>query len=167
MIIREATIDDLPYVLDLAKKEGKALGFIPRMAYEASITGVNKGKAWSDTCNDKLWICEENKDPVGFLKMSFGKWARVNQIAIQDDARLIERGKALLKVGMDWGQQRGRDDFVCGCANDLESNAFWKAMRWKYIGERKGKYYKNTWLEVSKRPINVYHFQKNSLFYEE
>ena len=26
MIIREATIDDLPYVLDLAKKEGKALG---------------------------------------------------------------------------------------------------------------------------------------------
>ena len=164
-LVREATLKDLPYIVDLSKKETKALGFIPKPAYEAAVTGVKTGKRWSTTCNDRIWLCEENGDPVGFVMMSFGKWAKVNQIVIQNDARLIERGKALLEAGVSHGLSLGRQDFVCGCADDLESNFFWGAVGWNKLGTRKGISYKNTWLETSKRTINVYHHQLNSLFY--
>jgi hypothetical protein len=36
----------------LSKKESFSLGFIPKMAYEAAITGIKKGKRWSPVCND-------------------------------------------------------------------------------------------------------------------
>jgi len=122
--VRLAQLSDLKYVHHLSKNEAHALGFIPNTAYEAAITGIKTGKRWSNVCNDKLWICEENDDPVGFLLMSFGRWAKVNQIAIQEDARLIERGKALLKEGMDYAYTLGREDFICGCADDCHQIAF-------------------------------------------
>jgi len=166
-VVRRATLDDLKYIEHLSKQENHALGFIPKTAYEAAITGIKTGKRWSDVCNDKIWICEENNDPVGFLLMSFGGWSKVNQIAIQEDARLIERGKALLQAGIDHGKIIGRDDFVCGCADDLPSNQFWQAMGWKQIGKRRGISHKNTWKETSGRQVNIYHRQFNSLFQVE
>ena len=124
MKVRLAEINDLKYIHSLSKTESNALGFIPNTAYEAAITGEKTGKRWSNTCNDKLWLCEENGDKVGFLLMSFGRWSKVNQIAIQEDARRIERGKALIDAGMKHGQSRGIQDFACGCADDLASNQF-------------------------------------------
>ena len=165
MKVRLANISDLKYIHHLSKIESNALGFIPNSAYEASITGIKKGKRWSNTCNDKLYVIEENKDLVGFLLMSYGKWAKVNQIAIQEDARLIERGKALLNAGIQHGMDIGRTDFVCGCADDLPSNMFWQSMGWKHLGKRKGISHKNTWVESSKRTVNVYHRQLDSLFF--
>lgn len=165
MQVRLAKIQDLKYIYHLSKIESHSLGFIPNTAYEAAITGVKTGKRWSNVCNDKLWICEENGDAVGFLLMSFGNWAKVNQIAIQEDARLIERGKALLSSGMEYAQNIGRDDFICGCANDLPSNNFWQGVGWKKIGQRKGISHQNTWKETSKRDVNIYHKQFNSLFF--
>ena len=53
-IIRFADEFDLPYVVDLSKKENHALGFIPKMAYESAITGIKTGKRWSDICNDTI-----------------------------------------------------------------------------------------------------------------
>lgn len=167
MKVRLATLDDLKYINHLSKKESHALGFIPNSAYEAAITGIKTGKRWSNVCNDKLWVCEENKDLVGFLLMSYGKWAKVNQIAIQEDARLIERGKGLLQAGIDHGLSLGRQDFVCGCADDLPSNQFWQGVGWKQLGQRKGISHKNTWLETSDRTVNIYHNQLNSLFFQE
>lgn len=165
MIVRLAKIQDLKYINHLSKIESKSLGFIPNPAYEAAITGIKTGKRWSTTCNDKIWVVEENKELVGFLMMSFGNWSKVNQIAIQEDARMIERGKALLKSGTEYAIQIGIHDFVCGCADDLESNNFWKAMEWKKLGQRKGISHRNTWVETSQRTINVYHKQNNSLFF--
>tara|TARA_Y100000289_G_C3858724_1_gene117420 strand:- start:96 stop:617 length:522 start_codon:yes stop_codon:yes gene_type:complete len=167
MIVRLATIEDLKYVESLSKKESHALGFIPKIAYESAITGKKTGKRWSDICNDKLFVCVENKDLVGFLLMSYGRWAKVNQIAIQEDARLIERGKALLQAGINHGKIMNRQDFMCGCADDLESNFFWKSVGWQKLGQRQGISYKNTWKETSKRIVNIYHFQENSLFFSE
>jgi len=166
MIIRPATLKDLKYIEHLSKIENHALGFIPKTAYEAAITGYKPGKRWSNVCNDKIWVCEENGELVGFLMMSFGQWAKVNQIAIQEDARLIERGKALLQAGMDHGLGLGRQDFVCGCADDLPSNMFWDGVGWKQLGQRRGISHKNTWVETSKRKVNIYHRQLNSLFFE-
>ena len=68
----------------------------------------------------------------------FGRWSKVNQIAIQEDARRIERGKALLNAGIEHGQSKGIQDFACGCADDLPSNQFWKGVGWKQLGDRKG-----------------------------
>ena len=96
------------------------------------------------------------------IKLVFSK---VNQIAIQEDARRIERGKALIDAGMKHGQSRGIQDFACGCADDLASNQFWKGVGWKQLGDRKGISHKNTWKETSKRKVNIYHFQQNSLFF--
>lgn len=167
MKVRLASLKDLKYIHHLSKIESNALGFIPNSAYEAAITGKKLGKRWSDVCNDKLFVCEENNDLVGFLLMSYGRWAKVNQIAIQQDARLIERGKKLLEAGINHGIKIQRQDFMCGCADDLPSNIFWSSVGWKKLGQRNGISHKNTWKETSKRKVNIYHFQLNSLFFPE
>jgi hypothetical protein len=48
--------------------------------------------------------------------------------------------------------------FSAGCADDLESNIFWKAMGWICIAQRMGISHKNTWKQTSKRVINVYRY---------
>jgi hypothetical protein len=163
-MIRRATIEDLPYIVSLANKESFCLGFIPKMAYESAITGIKKGKRWSDTCNDKLFVCVENNDLVGFVMFSYGNPSKCNQICIQEDARLISRGQALLSSAIAHGNLNGIEDFACGCADDLSSNFFWKQMGWIKVGERFGISHKNTWKETSKRKINIYRYQTNSLF---
>ena len=165
MITREATLEDLKYIISLSQKESKAIGFIPKVAYEAAITGSKPSiHRWSDTCNDKIFVCVENSDPVGFVMASFGYSSKINQICIQEDARLFERGKELLNKVIKHGASRGKFDFSCGCADDLESNAFWKVMGWEKVGERNGISYKNTWKESSNRKINIYSWQEMSLF---
>lgn len=163
-MIRSATLEDVPYIVSLANKESFCLGFIPKPAYEAAITGCKTGKRWSTTCNDKIFMCVENNDLVGFVMFSYGKVAKCNQICIQQDARLIERGRALLSAAISHGNLRGIEDFACGCADDLPSNFFWQQMGWVRVGERKGISHKNTWKETSKRQVNLYRYQTNSLF---
>ena len=163
-MIRAAIVEDVPFIVSLANKESLSLGFIPKPAYEAAITGNKTGKRWSTTCNDRIFVCEENGDLVGFVLFSYGKVSKCNQICIRQDARLIERGKALLSAAVSQGNLVGREDFACGCADDLASNFFWKQMGWVKVGERKGISHKNTWKESSKRKINIYRYQTNSLF---
>ena len=163
-MIRKATLLDLPYIISLANKESMCLGFIPKMAYESAITGIKTGKRWSPTCNDQLFVCSEYNDLVGFVMFSYGNPSKVNQICIQADARLIERGKALLSAGIAHGNLRGIDDFACGCADDLPSNFFWRQMGWVRVGNRQGISHKNTWKESSKRKVNIYRYMTNSLF---
>ena len=121
-VVREAILDDLKYVVHLSKIENHCLGFIPKMAYESAITGVKKGKRWSDTCNDKLWVCECNGDLVGFVLASFGRvginnrQGKISQICIQEDARLINRGRMLLDAVIEHGKSVYTFGFSCGCA---------------------------------------------------
>ena len=37
---RQAILADVPYVVDLSKKENHCLGFIPKMAYTSAVTGI-------------------------------------------------------------------------------------------------------------------------------
>lgn len=166
-MIRSAKLEDVPFIVDLAKKESLSLGFIPKPAYSAAITGHKTGKRWSTTCNDKIFVCEENAQLVGFVMFSYGKVAKCNQIAIQSDARLFERGKALLSAAIAHGNLKGIEDFACGCADDLSSNLFWQQMGWSKFGERFGISYKNTWKQTSKRVVNLYQYQSNGLFKTE
>ena len=142
-IIRFAVVSDLPYIVDLSKKETHSIGFIPKIAYEAAISGVKKGKRWSDVCKDKIWVAVENGDCLGFVMASWGRIgksrnAKINQICLQQDARMLERGRMLLKAVEDYGKNIGVSSFSCGCADDLESNKFWNAMDFIKVGERKG-----------------------------
>jgi hypothetical protein len=163
-MIRLATENDISYIISLSKKESPAIGFIPSPAYKAAITGQKFGKRWSLTCNDKLFVCEENKDLVGFVLFSYGAIAKCNQICIQEDARMFERGKSLLNAAIKQGESVGIIDFSCGCADDLPSNLFWELMGWTKVGERKGISHKNTWKESSGRKVNIYRYQSFSLF---
>ena len=173
-IIRQAELKDLKYIVDLSKKESLSLGFIPKMAYESAINGFRKGvpspKRWSMVCNDKLFVCTCNNDLVGFCLASFGrvkaiyKTGKIAQICLQEDARKLERGKLLLQAVIDWGKKIFTFSFNAGCANDLESNFFWQAMGWVKIGYRFGISHKNTWVQTSKRKINLYSYDPNDLF---
>lgn len=165
-IIREAKLSDILYITNLANKEGHAVGFIPKMAYEAAITGIKTGKRWSLTCNDKLWIAEENNDPVGFLLSTFGNIVKVNQICIQEDARKIERGKLLIQTLEDYASSIGKFNFGCGCADDLESNLFWKAMGWDFVSQRRGIHFSNTWKQSSNRIVNIYRHHSQPNFFD-
>lgn len=169
-IIRRAVIADIPYIVDLSKKESRCLGFIPKMAYEAAISGVKTGKRWSDVCNDKMWVCECNGDLVGFVLASFGRSkamrpvGKIAQICLQEDARKLSRGYALLSAVIQHGKSFGTESFSCGCADDLESNMFWVAMGFTKIGSRMGISHKNTWLQTSKRLVNLYRYDPSDLF---
>ncbi len=163
-IVRFASLDDLPYIIDLSQKESRSVGFIPKMAYESAITGIKTGRRWSDVCNDKLAVVENNGDLVGFCLASFGRSGsrsrrgKVAQICIQEDARQIDRGRHLLAHIVYHARTVGCLNMGCGCADDLESNFFWKAMGWELVSERQGISYINTWKQTSKRKVNIYHY---------
>lgn len=169
-IIRFAKESDLPYIIDLSKKESQSIGFIPKMAYLSAITGIKTGDRWSITCNDKIWVCECNGDLVGFVLASFGqfngKWktGKIAQICLQVDARLMLRGKLLLNSVIDYGYTVGTASFGCGCADDLPSNLFWQTMGWINISDRMGISHKNTWKQTSKRKVNIYRYDPYDIF---
>ena len=162
--VRPAIVEDVPYILDLTRKEAHSLGFIPKPAYTAAITGIKTGKRWSDVCNDRMWVCTNNSDLVGFVLASFGNFrskdrrGKIAQICIQSDARKFERGRNLLANVVAYGASIGCHDFGCGCAEDLESNIFWNAMNWNHVGDRLGISHTNTWKQTSKRKINLYQY---------
>lgn len=162
--VRFSKEEDIKYIISLSKKENHSLGFIPKMAYEAAITGIKTGDRWSNVCNDKLFVIECNNDLVGFCLASFGipnaiaKKGKIAQICLQTDARKFLRGRKLLDKVVEYGKTQGTFAFSAGCANDLESNLFWKSMGWICIAQRMGISHKNTWKQTSKRVINIYRY---------
>jgi len=170
-IVRPAELSDLKYIVHLSKIESNCLGFIPKMAYESAITGIKKGKRWSDVCNDRIWVCVCNGDLVGFALASFGrtnsinKQGKISQICIQEDARKISRGRMLLDNVISYGAQVYTVGFSCGCADDLPSNLFWRLMGWDYVCSRKGIGHQNTWKEKKNgRKVNIYKWDELDMF---
>ena len=169
-VVRMAVLKDLPYVLDLSKKESLSIGFIPKMAYESAVTGIKTGKRWSDVCNDKLFVIECNADLVGFCLASFGvkkivgKMGKIAQICLQVDARLMMRGRLLLDDVVEYGKKVGTFRWACGCADDLPSNLFWQSMGWQKVAERNGISHQNTWKQTSKRKVNIYRLDPFDMF---
>lgn len=171
--VRPAKMDDLKYILSLSQKESKSIGFIPKMAYEAAITGKKTGKRWSDVCNDKMWVCECDGDLVGFVLASFGragimiKMGKIAQICIQTDARMMQRGRMLLDAAINYGKTIGTLRWSCGCADDLPSNIFWQTMGWIFVADRQGISHTNTWKQTSERKVNVYRFDPYDIFLQK
>tara|TARA_Y100000310_G_scaffold119290_1_gene118033 strand:- start:1312 stop:1848 length:537 start_codon:yes stop_codon:yes gene_type:complete len=117
MMIRPALLTDIPYIDHLRKREAEAVGFIPLQRYEMEIDGRRKGS---------VLVCLENEQHVGFLYATHNQAGvtHIQQVAIQEDARRMERASALVAAA-----QKDSDWLVSlRCAADLEATDFWEAL---------------------------------------
>jgi GNAT superfamily N-acetyltransferase len=115
------------YADDLARKNSEALSFIPRPQIEQYAR------------DGQLWIATENDEPCGFLIFGNG-WpqTRIYQACIQYDARRREHGMALVAALADKARSFGCSDIRLWCADDLDSNDFWRAAGFEYCASRRG-----------------------------
>lgn len=128
--LRRATLEDLKFIDDLRRRESDAVGFVPLIRYEQEVSGARNGR---------LWVIEENVDPVGFAFVTFGHGlARIQQIAVREDARRMERATSLVKAAAAEARVRGLRELGCRVADDLESNAFWEALGFSAVGNVAG-----------------------------
>ena len=92
-VVVVATPADLAYVVELQKRNGEAVGFIPRAALSEKI---DRGQ---------IHLTTENGEPAGYLH--HGSLAvpevRIFQAAVQYDARRRHHGLALLADLVDRG----------------------------------------------------------------
>ena len=119
--IRRASLKDLQYLDALRKKEGNAVGFIPIQRYEMEVNGERHGS---------LYLAWDNGDPTGFIYATHSGrgTSHIIQVAIQEDARRMERATALVDAVRADGMKRNSWLLSLRCADDLEASHFWKAL---------------------------------------
>jgi hypothetical protein len=157
-IIRPAIINDWLYIDSLRKKEGNALGFIPKNAYLSLLSKIpiDGRKRWN---YQNMYVAIDNGDLTGYVYTSFaGEYAHIIQIVIQEDARRWHRATLLESQIENDAKRFKKIGIECRVAIDLESNFYWQAM-----GYRPMKKVISTWLNQkeskSKRPL--WHYRKN------
>jgi N-acetylglutamate synthase-like GNAT family acetyltransferase len=134
--VRTATINDILLIDKLQKENSYAVGFIQKTIWNDYVFGGKR--------NFVVFICEANNDAVGYVLITPGKsayrYAKIQQIAVRNDARRLYYGTALLDVCKQFCEQFHRVGFTLRCRQDLESNNFWKALGFKkYAIWEKGK----------------------------
>ena len=119
--VKPATLDDLTFVDSLRKREGNALGFIPIQRYEMEVNGERKGS---------LYLSWDNGDPTGYIYATHSGrgTTHIIQVAVQEDARRMERATALLDSVRADAAARHSWLLSLRCADDLEANEFWAAL---------------------------------------
>lgn len=135
-VLAEGVPADFPYIDSLRKREGDALGFLPKERYLA-VLERREGRSRPgrvDWLHEKVLVTLDNGDHTGFVNVRFGpvtRTASITQIAIQDDARRWHRALLML----DWIEaeavRRGCERVSARVAADLESNHFWAATGYK------------------------------------
>lgn len=164
-IIRNAKSSDILYIDSLRKKEGAALGFIPKAAYE-DIVLKSAVDGRLRHLYSRLIICEDDGYNTGFCYASFsGSSARIFQIVVQEDSRRWHRAM-LLEGEIDrHAKLLGSQFITCRVAADLESNFYWRAMGYTPI-----KMITSTWLNQreskSKRPLIEYEKQLQAALFD-
>ncbi len=136
IIVRNSTINDMKLIDKLQKENSYAVGFIQKTIWENYVFGGER--------NFVVLICEANNDAVGYVLITPArgsyKYAKIQQIAIRNDARRLHYGKALIDVCRQFCEKFGRLGFTLRCRTDLESNKFWENIGFtKYGVWEKGK----------------------------
>lgn len=134
--VRTSTINDMLLVDKLQKENSYAVGFIQKTIWEDYV--------WGGKRNFIVLICEANNDAVGYVLITPArdsyKYAKIQQIAVRNDARRLYYGKALIEVCRDFCETFARVGFTLRCRTDLESNQFWKNLGFENYGTwEKGK----------------------------
>jgi GNAT superfamily N-acetyltransferase len=128
--VRTSTIKDMLLVDKLQKENSYAVGFIQKTVWEKYV--------WGGERNFVVLICEANNDAVGYVLITPGKkvmdYAKIQQIAVRNDARRLQYGTALITVCRDFCKEFQRKGFTLRCRLDLESNNFWKAIGFTQYG---------------------------------
>jgi hypothetical protein len=155
-ILRPGKPEDWKYIDSLRKKEGSALGFIPKNCYMSVLAKIPDGgrKRWEYS---QINIIEDNGELTGFCYTTFYEdIARIFQIVVQEDARRWYRASLLENAVRQEALKRGRTGISCRVAFDLESNFFWRAIGYTPIEQ-----VTSTWLNQkeskSKRPLWKYY----------
>lgn len=117
----------LNYVVDLARRNTDAIGFIPRPKLEKYEQA------------GQILTGYENDEPCGFLVYGNGyPLLRVYQACIQYDARRREHGFALVRDLETRAAHRGVEAISLWCASDLEASEFWRAAGFERVGTKLG-----------------------------
>lgn len=136
LVVRNAHVKDLAFIDKLQKDNSHAVGFIQRTVWDDYVFGGQR--------NFVVFICEKNNDLVGYILLTPGRthhtYAKIQQIAVREDARRLDYGSALLHVVKDFCETFSRSGVTLRCRTDLESNRFWKALGFMQYGTwEKGK----------------------------
>lgn len=128
--VRTSTIKDMLLVDKLQKENSYAVGFIQKTIWEEYV--------WGGKRNFVVLIAEANDDAVGYVLITPGKkayaYAKIQQIAVRNDARRLHYGTALIEVCRQFCNEFGRKGFTLRCRQDLESNKFWKSIGFTQYG---------------------------------
>jgi GNAT superfamily N-acetyltransferase len=148
LVVRDATLADIPYVDGLRRRESGTLGFLPLAAYEKIVTQTQHH-------GDRLWIAVAAGDPVGFLYASPGRVGaavRVIQVCTQPDARRREYAAALMARAERMADRLQRPAVSARVGADLEARAFWDALGYAIVALEPGGARRRRLLEVRMRP---------------
>ncbi len=134
--VRTAISKDIALIDKLQKENAYAVGFIQKTIWDKYVFGGER--------NFIVLICEANSDAVGYVLITPGKgayrYAKIQQIAVRNDARRLSYGTALLDVCRQFCEKFHRVGFTLRCRQDLDSNKFWKALGFEnYAVWEKGK----------------------------
>ena len=165
-ILREGHIDDFIYIDSLRKKEGQALGFIPKAVYE-SILLKKKVANRNRFLYSQIVLTEDNGEKTGYCYFTYaGQDVHIQQIVIQNDARRLHRALMLLDYVEKVANEKGKTAITCRVAIDLESNLFWSACGYN-IQATTTSTYLNQKESKSKRPLHYYIKYINSLWQQQ
>lgn len=130
LTVRTATEQDKSFIDKLQKDNSYAVGFIQATVWDKYVFGGER--------NFVVFICEKNNDMVGYVLLTPGRkaysYAKVQQIAVREDARRLDYGSALIAVVKDFCNTFDRMGVTLRCRVDLESNKFWNALGFSLYG---------------------------------
>lgn len=155
-ILRDGILSDWLYIDSLRKKEGNALGFVPKDWYLSILSGAPSARGDMAHLSCRILVTVDNNDLTGFCYCSFASlYASIFQIVVQSDARRWYRAMLMANEVEAEARRRNKLGIKCRVAYDLESNYFWRAIG--YVPERQ---VISTWLNQreskSKRPLWLY-----------
>lgn len=130
LTVRTATQSDRNFIDKLQKDNAYAVGFIQSTVWDKYVFGGER--------NFVVFICEKNDDMVGYVLLTPGRkaysYAKVQQIAVREDARRLDYGSALIAVVKDFCNTFDRIGVTLRCRIDLESNNFWRSLGFNLYG---------------------------------
>ena len=128
--VRTATEKDKAFIDKMQKENSYAVGFIQATVWDKYVFGGER--------NFVVFICEKNDDMVGYILLTPGRgaysYAKIQQIAVREDARRLDYGSALISVVKDFCNTFQRLGTTLRCRVDLESNKFWRALGFNLYG---------------------------------
>lgn len=130
LVVRTATQADRSFIDKLQKDNSHAVGFIQSTIWDKYVFGGER--------NFVVFVCVKNEDLVGYVLLTPGRaeytYAKIQQIAVREDARRLDYGTALLHVVRDFCNTFSRIGVTLRCRVDLESNRFWQALGFVLYG---------------------------------